>query len=297
MALDDNLLTIGEFVDALIRAEQMEKEKPIGLTAFLKCISNEAGLSTRQISRIRDSEDFPESNAINKLIPVLAQQMRAIRLDDIAHRLLLPWESILDDQNRLIEKSENNSITIAAGWNKPRGLETDSIAESIVDYLQKGTSYIFLYPHPSTYPQESTLKSGKEIEEMVNEWIEKLIRKIIAIWYYKLMSNSEEKIENDETLLNKFKQEVSDRIKSYHTDEHTNFWNLLPSDFCVIYNIDREKEEEFCYGYFVVNGSIMRAKKQKEISEIKSYGHLYINHDDYLRIRESYKESIKSPIS
>jgi hypothetical protein len=294
MALDDNLLTIGEFVDALIRAEQMEKEKPIGLTAFLKCISNEAGLSTRQISRIRDSEDFPESNAINKLIPVLAQQMRAIRLDDIAHRLLLPWESILDDQNRLIEKSEHNSITIAAGWNKPRGLETDSIAESITEYLQKGTSYNFLYPHPSTYPQEKIYKSDEEIRRMVNEWIEKLKRKIRAIWYGKLMLNPE--IKNDNDLLNEFIEQINKKINRTHTERNTNLWNLLPSDFCVLYNIDREKEEEFCYGYFVINGSIMLEKESKGIARVGSYGHLYINPDDYSRIRESYIKDVESKI-
>lgn len=294
MALDDNLLTIGEFVDALIRAEQMEKENPIGLTEFLKGISNEASLSARQISRIRDSEDFPEKNAINKLIPVLAQQMRAIRLEDIAHRLLLPWESILDDQNRLIEKSKNNSITVAAGWNQPRGLEIDSIAESIAEHLQRGTNYTFLYPDPSTYPQEGTQKSEDEIKTMIDEWVEKLTRKVVAIWYSELMKD---KVENDDLLLSQFKKEAHDKIEVIHTRKDSNFWNLLPSDFCVLYNIDRQKSEDFCYGYFVVNGSIMRTKKTKEINRIGSYGHLYINHDDYLRIKESYKRSIKPQTS
>jgi hypothetical protein len=293
MTSDNNLISIGGLIDTLIRVEQMEEEKPTGLTKFIEQIANKAGLSTRQIGRIRDSEDFPESNAINKLIPVLAQQMRAIRLDDIAHRLLLPWESILDDQNRLIEKSENNSITIAAGWNKPRGLEIDSIAESIAEHLQKGTSYTFLYPDPSTYPQEDTQKSPDEIKEMVKEWIETLTRKVVTIWYSELMKN---KVENDDILLSEFKRKANDKIKRVHTGKGTNLWNLLPSDFCVLYNIDREKEEEFCYGYFVINGSIMLEKKSKGITRVGSYGHLYINPDDYSRIRESYKKDVESKI-
>ena len=73
----------------------------------------------------------------------------------------------------------------------------------------------------------------------------------------------------------------------------TNLWNLLPSDFCVLYNIDKEKEEEFCYGYFVIDGSIMLGKKSKEIARIGSYGHLYINPDDYSRIKESYKKDFE----
>jgi hypothetical protein len=300
MALDDNLITIGEFVDALIRAEQMEKEKPIGLTAFLKCISNEAGLSTRQIGRIRDSEDFPESNAINKLIPVIAQQMRAIRLGDIAHRLILPWESILDDQNRLIEKSKNNTITVLAGWNPPRGLEEDSIAESITEHLQNGTSYVFLYPDPSKYPKEETPQSEENVSmaedavrKIVNDWMDELKRKVQGIWYLKLMKNGDTS-RKDTELLEEFKKEVQEKIRHKYTTENTNLWNLLPSNFCVLYNIDLEKEEEFCYGYFVIDGSIVLAKNSKGINRVKSYGHLYINRDNYLKIRASYKESIKS---
>jgi hypothetical protein len=294
MASDEDSLTIGAFIDALIRAEQMEEEKTIGLTKFLGQIAKKADLSARQIGRIRDSADFPESNAIDKLIPVLAQQMRAIKLDDIAHRLLLPWDSILDDQNRLLKKSKNSTITIMAGWNPPRGLQEDSIAESMTEYLQKGIKYIFLYPHPSTYPQQETLILEGQIREIVNEWVDQLMRKIKGIWYQKLMLNPDHKSQNDTELLEEFKEKIREKIKVKHTKKETNLWNLLPSDFCVLYNIDLlDKKEEFCYGYFVVNGSIMLAKESKEVKRVKSYGHLYINNDDYLKIRKSYKESIE----
>ena len=107
------------------------------------------------------------------------------------------------------------------------------------------------------------------------------------------LKNLDRKSQNGIEELEKFIGKVKEQVDSIHTAEETNLWNLSPSDFCVLYNIDQpNKKEEFCYGYFVVNGAIM-LKKSEEIKGIKSYGHLYLNNDDYLKIRKSYQESIQ----
>jgi hypothetical protein len=186
MALKEDSMTIGEFIDMLIRAKQTHENESMGLTKFLGKLAKDSGLSARQITRIRDSSDFPESNAIEKLIPVLMQQMRAMNLDGIANRLLLPWASIEDDQNRLIEESENTSITIIAGWNEPRGIHIDSIANSITAHLEKNTKYTFLYPDSSTYTSDKEISKQEEEEEAkekVRGWEKQLTDKIQGIWY------------------------------------------------------------------------------------------------------------------
>lgn len=280
---------IGELIDTLIEEER--SKQPKGLTAYLEeMVSPEAGLSPRQIGRIRTlSSDFPEGEAIQKLAKAIFQTS-ILDPSDITNRLLWGWQNIAYDQDnfkigQVDGKQVGHTVTIFSGWKQPIGLTNESVVRSIARNIEKGFTYTFVYPDLSTYPGNKDRKKNDYIMPEIKVWIEELKNKVSYAWVYGNRSNIDRNQLSEK--LNHFLGELDLRIRYVHAAAETDLWLQLPSNYCIMYNLAISKRDiQFRYGSFQVEGRLTISMNQ--IDEILSSGWLHTNTSQYKIIEHSY---------
>jgi hypothetical protein len=291
MASKQNGTEIGELIDTLIEQERAKTNQK--LTAYLEeIVSPDAELSPRQIGRIRTiSSDFPEGEAIQKLAKAIPQ-VSILDPSDIVNRLLWSWPNIQYDQEEnlkteLIEgKQVGHSITIFSGWQQPIGLTREDVVKSIAKNIRKGFTYTFIYPDSNTYPDKSNIDS---VESKISSWIEELKNNVSIVWLHeKRTSIDRTQLSNE---LNGFLAELDSKIKFFQTVLNTDIWLVLPSNYCVLYNLGSSKEKKFKYGSFKVEGQLINSSTQMD--DIFSSGWLHTTIDQYHLIEDSYKNAIQ----
>ncbi len=294
MASKPNGTEIGELIDTLIEQERAKTNQK--LTVYLEeIVSPDAGLSPRQIGRIRTiSSDFPEGEAVQKLAKAIPQ-VSILNPSDIVNRLLWSWPNIQYDQEEnlkteLIEgKQVGHSITIFSGWQQPIGLTRQDVVKSIAKNIQQGFTYTFIYPDSNTYPGKSNIDS---VESKISSWIEELKNNVSIVWLHeKRTSIDRTQLSNE---LNGFLAELDSKIKFFQTVSNTDIWLVLPSNYCVLYNLGSSKERKFKYGSFKVEGQLINSSTQMD--DIFSNGWLHTTTEQYRLIEDSYKNAIQKNI-
>jgi hypothetical protein len=288
--LEQKRTEIGELIDTLI--EQERAKQPKGLTAYLEdIVSPEAGLSPRQIGRIRTlSADFPEGEAIQKLAKAIPQTS-ILDPSDITNRLLWGWRNIAYDQDNFkIEKIKGkqvgHTVTIFSGWQQPIGLTNEDVVRSISRNIEKDFIYIFVYPDSSTCPGN---KNNDDVLSMISGWIEELKNKVSYAWVYENRSSVDRNQLSEK--LNYFIRELDSKIKYTQAAAETDVWLRLPSNYCIMYNIGiSQRDSQFRYGSFKVEGRLTVSLNQ--IDEILSGGWLHTSKRQYEIIESSYKDAV-----
>jgi hypothetical protein len=283
----ESQLTVGGLVDALVKAAQAETNPAIGLTQFIEKVAREANLSARHISRIRDSSDFPESEAVLKLANAIPQ-VSILDPSDIANRLLWDWQNIEYDQDNLIEgRQKGHSVTIFSGWQAPIALQNEDVVRSIARNIQEGFTYTFIYPSPDNYP-----KSRGDGESRAKGWIEELRNKVSGAWIYNEMNQSIAGMDRLQLAekISKFLEKLDKKIQISYTKPDAVIWFDLPSNYSIFYNLClMRKDKKSRYGSFRVEGQLMKSITQMDIL---SGGWLYTTKDQYEIVESSYKQDV-----
>jgi hypothetical protein len=281
----ESQLTVGGLVDALVKAAQAETNPAIGLTQFIEKVGRDANLSPRNISRIRDSSDFPESDAVLKLANAIPQ-VSILDTRDIANRLLWDWENVEYDQKTLLQEKQNgHSLTIFSGWQAPIALQCEDVVKSIARNIREGFTYTFIYPSPAIYP-----KDNGDIKSTTERWIQELRDKVSGAWIYDEMNKSEPNIDRTQLTerMNSFLEELDSTVQLDYTEADSTIWMDLPSNYCIFYNLGLVRNDnKFRYGSFRVSGQIMKPTNQREISAI---GWLYTTQKQYELIEAGFKK-------
>ncbi len=284
----ESQLTVGGLVDALVKAAQAETNPAIGLTQFIEKVGKEANVSPRNIARIRDSSDFPESEAVLKLANAIPQ-ISILDPNDIANRLLWDWQNIEYDQDNLIEgRQKGHSVTIFSGWQAPIALQNEDVVRSIARNIQKGFTYTFIYPSLDNYPKSL----GVDNASRANIWIEELRNKVSGAWIYDEMNQSISGMDRLQLAekISKFLEKLDSKIKYLHAKADASIWFDLPSNYSIFYNLClSRKDNKFRYGSFRVEGQLMKSITQMNIL---SGGWLYTTKEQYTTVESSYKRDV-----
>jgi hypothetical protein len=300
--------SFGQYIDTIIKLYANVRGK--GLTDYIKKdLSNDSNdapnrISSRQIARMRQmaASEFPEGKGLLKLLGTLPGELQTLNPMDICNRLLAATEPYLIYQDELIDKYSSEieiSITIVSGRQAPLALTNSVIVAAMTKAVEKGVKYTFLYPHKSTYEQSNT-------EEMTESWKLAIQRRIIRYWEEmreregiteSISSNSVlgDKAVDLEKDITAFRKKAEGAIRIIHSNLKTDFWFLLPSSYCVFYNIEANYEKRTIprYGAFKVSGSpIIRASQQELEKEglvpVNSSGWLRISEDEFQILAKSY---------
>jgi hypothetical protein len=186
---------------------------------------------------------------------------------------------------------------IVSGWEKPIGLTDNGVVASIEKNLQSGLNYTFLYPHSSTHPKFQNDQDYPEQE--IAKWIRDLRRKIVAAWHTNQANIPDDSESDFVKQLEGFQSELLTRITCKQTIQETNFWLLIPSNYCVLYNLGEEVNEKYKYGTFLTKGMLVRSDQEISIGNkniidsVESYGWLHMSKEKYKMIEESYLKSIE----
>jgi hypothetical protein len=270
-------ITAGQIIDLVITARQ--SNSGMKLTEYVRdVVAKDATLSARQIARMREYDGFPEDEATVKLIKALPN---LVFLDpsSMFSRILLPWDSIELDQDQLVKPS---IITIFAGWKPPAGISSRTIAEALANNISAGDRYVFVYPDPMTY-QDGEIASKIQVEQ----WINSLKSKIAGSWHQKIAEDNDGTNDPDSILeeVKKFTAQVDHSIRYIHTSQKTDLWLLLPSPYCVFYNLGLEdKGESSRHGAFLVSGVLLEARE----NSISTEGWLLTNREQYNRLEVAF---------
>jgi hypothetical protein len=280
----ESQLTVGGLVDALVKVAQAETNPAIGLTQFIEKVAREANLSPRHISRLRDSSDFPETDAVLKLANAIPQ-VSILDPNDIANRLLWDWQNVKYDQKTLLQEKKNgHSLTIFSGWQAPIALQREDVVKSIARNIREGFTYAFIYPSPTIYP-----KGNGDIESTTKRWVQELRDKVSGAWIYDEMNKSEPNIDRTQLTerINIFLEELDCKVQLTHTEADSNIWMDLPSNYSIFYNLGLVRNDsKFRYGSFRVSGQITKPANQRSIS---SCGWLYTTKEQYDLIEAGFK--------
>jgi hypothetical protein len=301
-------ISFGAYIDTYIRLHQPATK--FKLTDYIKeVIAKNADLSDRQIQRMRDLREgeLPEAKSLLKLVEAF-DDLQMLNPSDICDRLLLPWIVIEKRQAELASSASNkvieNTITIVSGWQKPLALEDDHIIKAMINNLANGFSYTLLYPSIDNFPLEQEQETNPR--EMVEEWFEDLRRMVEGEWYKQALRNRESKDRSkfDQDLID-FRNKIKEKIRLVFTNQNSNFWFLLPSDYVVLYNIEPKHEDRDVtsrYGVMRVSGIQMPVSltesETSDLASIYSKGWLYMEKEVYDRLEEAYvKATTKSKTS
>jgi hypothetical protein len=272
--------TAGQIIDLAIAHDQARSGRR--LTEYIRdVVAPIANLSARQIARMREYVGFPEDAAMTKLIKAIPS-LAFLDSSSIFNRVLLPWENIQLDQSQLVVPSV---ITIFAGWKPPVGIVNRNIARSIAVNISAGSKYVFVYPHPSTYQD-----GEKESKVQVDQWINNLKSKVSGSWHQKIAEDNDGSNAPDSILeeVRSFTGQVEQSIKYLYTSQKTDLWFLLPSPYCIFYNIGLEsKEASSRHGAFLVNGILLDHEHN-----VSSEGWLLTNQEQYERLEISFLKDV-----
>jgi hypothetical protein len=280
---------IGELFDTLIEEER--RKANMGLTTYIEeIVSDKSDLSSRQIGRLRTiSSDFPEGDAVEKLTKAIPQ-VSILDPASITNRLLWDWRNIEYDQQNLISNktervSPSHAVAIFSGWEKPIGLENESVVRSIARNIPQGFTYEFIYPDSNTYPKNV---SNESVLSIINSWVEELRKKVSIAWLHDNSLNIDRLQLSDR--FNEFIKELDVKINFNQTPLRTDLWLRMPSNYCVLYNLgDNHKENKFRYGSFRVTGQLIRSPSPMD--SIPSSGWLYTTDEQYKLIEDGYKQA------
>lgn len=296
-------ITPGKLIDSILRTKH--RSEGDGLTEFTKSLAQQSGLSERQIARMRQDPDFPKGESIGKLIQALPE-LEILNTKNICHRLLLPFSNIQKEQDTLIDITNQNKgknkITIVAGWQKPQGLINPEIAKSVVNNIDKGSCYEFIFPDLSNHPE----KEHYEAKQQLKQWLRDLFLTLGLIWKKRRINKfmSEGKLEDsDLPVTDKLQKsirfistEFKDNSKSNRSqssipkNNKTQFWLLLPSTYVVLYNLDENVDSSLQFGHFLIKGTLQRQNSNvPKSSLIDTQGWLYVSEDVYELIEKEYK--------
>jgi hypothetical protein len=279
----EQTVTAGQIIDMAISADQARSDKK--LTEYVRdVVAPIAELSARQISRMREYDGFPESRAMTNLIKALPN-LAFLDSASMFSRVLLPWDNIELDQSSLVRPSV---ITIFAGWKPPAGISSSNIARSIAINIDAGDKYAFVYPHPSTY------QGGEnESQAQVNQWLNNLKSKVSGSWHQKIAEDNDGTSSPD-TLFEQvrgFTTKVDQAIKCIYTSPETDLWLLLPSPYCIFYNLGLQtKGASSRHGAFLVSGVL--ASEYKEV--VNSQGWLLTNREQYDQLERSFLKDVQT---
>jgi hypothetical protein len=324
--------SLGKLIDSLIRQEWQSLNQIEQLANFIDEHIVCDGLSARQVSRMRESEDFPSMKTIKKL----SQSVPSIGILDpetICQRILLDFGAIRREQKEFQKKL--SKITIVAGWSKPQALVDDELAITLAENINNNISYEFIYPSIYDHPQyidDEEIVSEKEAREYLNQnlnnlfeviyrklekldtsdtggitktknAIEKTASMIKFISTYS--SNRKEEIEIpkgfpqsiwdvlDTTTKSSIKNDLSGEKERKHERESVLFWLAMPSKYVTFYNLgEQHQPKDAKYGSFLVSGKVLRGTKIKQT--FKSKGWLHMRQQDYKIIEGEYEEFRKS---
>jgi hypothetical protein len=297
----------GKFIDTWIRLKRRIDKYQKSVTDYVNHeLANKSDLSGRQIERMRRCDGFPEDKSMNKLINAIPE-LASLNCSNFVERLLLPFEIVLQAQERIQapSKGQFNTIVIISGWIKPLGIEQQIIAEATTENITNEFEYVFLYPDPQTYPGEVDLPDNHEkkdyseaVENITESWIDDLRKECEIIQFRKLMKTQKNREDADRKLM-EFRDLAEKKISRIHTkQENSNFWFLLPSNYTVLYNPNKSPESDFHrYGVFNIKGKIVEFSdfflQQEEIDSNftnRSEGWLYIDDTTFEELAKTYSK-------
>jgi hypothetical protein len=282
----------GKLIDTWIRLRRKIDGYTKSVTEYINVeLAEKAGLSGRQIERMRRYDGYPEDKSIIKLVSAIPD-LKSLDCMNFVERLLLPFSVVEQAQDRIKSppKDEFNTIVIIAGWLKPLGIEKESISQATTKNISRGFKYIFLYPDPQTFPYLEVEKGQteeqykKKVLEETEKWINAFRRQCAASKNNELSKEVEDWDELD-IRVKDFRDLLVKRIERQHSNnESSKFWFLLPSNYTVLYNPDKPKGSGFDrYGTFQVKGKPVELTEEnlkKEETDLNfvnaSEGWLYI---------------------
>jgi hypothetical protein len=271
--------TFGSLIDLIVRTAQTSADKKV--TEFIEQLADGSRLSARQVNRMRDYRGFPEDKSIEKLIEVLPD-IELINPETIPNRLLLPWNVVERDQEKL---PENTSITIVSGWQPPKATYQQNIAKSIAINIVKGFSYTFVYPDSSTY------KGGeKAANKVIDEWMND-VRKKVSLGWESYTTWEMDKTNKNVEIKSSIVDDTSKYIGSLNTSKQGNFWFMLPAPYCVFYNLGlKDRDPNSRHGIFNTKGLLMAdvVKRSADRNDAFSEGWLLTTEEQFKEIEESF---------
>jgi hypothetical protein len=285
-------ISLGEYTDHVLRLNHKRKGNK-GLTEYVvNEISKNADISQRQIDRVRNysGQEFPEGDAINKLASVLPE-IKNIRPKDLCNRLLAPWDLVEEDQKTMAQESleHKHKLHIVSGWELPQALQDEDICLSVVDNLDQGLEYEFIFPPISSYPyssnniEDSTGDGAIEIRQ----WLKMLRRSLDIKWYSRQRFDDDCDLEKSHK---EFKDKINASITFRYTEKQSKFWSILPSPYTALYNLGKNITTDRKFGMFLVKDGSPIRYKEGDNELVSSEGWLYICREKYDLIDREYRQ-------
>ena len=192
-------------------------------------IAKKAEISQRQIDRLRNysGREFPEGESINKLATVLPE-IKNIRPEDFCNRLIAPWDLVKKDQEdiskKYVEKVKENpdftcKIYIVSGWEKPQALKDDDICQSVVENIDRGLEYEFIFPPLDSCPQDVSSNEIEDGKTKLLKWLRFLKRSVDIRWYSQQKADDNIDLEKYHA---DFKVKINEGLKFSYTKNSCN---------------------------------------------------------------------------
>jgi hypothetical protein len=294
-------VSIGTLIDSCIRFNYSKYSGDVKkFTKFIQQIATYSGLSVRQITRMREAEDFPSMKTVTELSPVVPE-VSILDPQTIAQRILLGFSTIQREQDELKKELGEFKITVIAGWSIPQALIDDNIALALAKNINAGISYEFIYPsiydHPS-YLGDREIHNKEQAKDYLCEISSSLFMKI-----YKKVEDLDISDNGDITKRRNAIAKTKDKItfiSTYSESLGENkgrkpilFWLSMPSKYVVFYNFgEKDKSDNIKSGSFLVTGKILRDNPDNQVFESRGWFHMgYQEYREIENIYNSLKES------
>lgn len=293
--------SLGTLIDSCIRFNYSKYSGDIKkFTKFIQQIATYSGLSVRQITRMREAEDFPSMKTITELSQVVPE-VSILDYQTIANRTLLHFSAIQREQDELEKELGEFKITIIAGWSIPQALIDDNVALALAKNINAGISYEFIYPsiydHPN-YLGDREIHNKEQARDYLREISSSLFMKI-----YKKVEDLDLSDDGDITKRRNAIAKTKNKITFVSTYSESLgeskgrkpilFWLSMPSKYVVFYNFgEQDKPDRIKIGSFSITGKILRDNPDNQVFESRGWFHMgYQEYREIEKIYNSLKES------
>jgi len=284
---EDSAEGFGRFLSACLRYKYyvLERDEHRGETfsEFVDGVAKRAKVSPRHLARLRARKQIPDASVLEKLsveIPLL----KAFA-EKGASLSRLSWEGVEADQDHL---PRGSTITIVAGFVRPRALEDDAMAKRIAkNIFERDIKYAFVYPPD---PSREFIESLHITKESADYDPEALMELLHGRTHMMIVGEFGGGV-SDKEILERAKR-PRESIKLFRTTsrmESLFFWGQAPR-YLVLYNLFAPEASEYRrkqYGMFWGRGQLPYSDTHLEYENqylpepLTVQGWTYLTRSDY----------------